>query len=285
MEKYLLALDLDGTTVDDTGDLHEDTRLALRCAKEAGHTVCFVTGRRDIDMVAIQDRCESIDYFVLNNGGKLVRCADGAVLFNEMVEPDDAATLIRYCLASNYQLYVMSGMYWGTNKFNDGLLHYAKRVGRQPELYRCLEETPYTHVEGFIATADIKPITAFIEKNGMPLDYLSSEPDCADIIRAGISKWGGLARLMELLDVPPEQVVAAGDYYNDLDMIRNAGIGVAVSSALPCVQEAADYVTRHDNNHNAVGDIVYDLLLGSKTGLCLPVHTGGEYTCEGLKSK
>ena len=58
-------------------------------------------------------------------------------------------------------------------------------------------------------------------------------------------------------------MIAAGDYNNDLEMIQNAGVGVAVQNALPQVKAAADYVTPHDNNHDAVADIVEKFLLHS----------------------
>lgn len=50
MLPYLLALDLDYTACDRTRHLSQRTREALTAARAAGHTICFATGRRDIDM-------------------------------------------------------------------------------------------------------------------------------------------------------------------------------------------------------------------------------------------
>ena len=50
MLPYLLALDLDYTACDRTRHLSQRTRQALTAARAAGHTICFATGRRDIDM-------------------------------------------------------------------------------------------------------------------------------------------------------------------------------------------------------------------------------------------
>ena len=63
------------------------------------------------------------------------------------------------------------------------------------------------------------------------------------------------------MGLPRERIIAAGDYNNDIEMIQNAGIGVAVANALPEVKAAADYVTQRDNDHDAVVEIVEKFLL------------------------
>ena len=94
MEPWLLALDLDGTTCNDEGCLGEKTKQALAAARRAGHTVVFATGRRDVDMLPLGEDYRCADYLTLNNGGKLVRTADGAVLANTLVDPAAARTLV-----------------------------------------------------------------------------------------------------------------------------------------------------------------------------------------------
>ena len=98
MEPWLLALDLDGTTCNDEGCLGEKTKQALAAARRAGHTVVFATGRRDVDMLPLGEDYRCADYLTLNNGGKLVRTADGAVLANTLVDPAAARTLVERCL-------------------------------------------------------------------------------------------------------------------------------------------------------------------------------------------
>lgn len=256
MEPWLLALDLDGTACNDDGRLGQTTKRALAAARRAGHTVVFATGRRDVDMLPLGEDFRWADYLALNNGGKLVRTRDGAVLDNTLADPDAARALARRCLREGWILHVLSGLYWAVSRPDPGLDGYAEKLGVAPVLFHSPDQLPLDAIEGFMATADRAAIGRFLEQARLPLSYVESEPGCADILPRGITKWRGLTKLARLLNIPAERILAAGDYDNDLEMIRNAGIGVAVANALPEVKAAADYVTPQDNNHDAAAHIV-----------------------------
>lgn len=258
---YLLALDLDGTTVNHQGRLGEKTKAALLAARAHGHLVVFATGRRDIDMFSFWEESKYADFLLLNNGAKLVCPETRKVVFNHVIDPDTSKQLIEKCLAENWQLHVTSGDYWAINKWNDGLQSYIDFLGTAPTRYSTLEETPWQQVEGFMVTADLMPVCRYIDEAKLPLAYTLSEDNCVDIMTQNISKWGGLQELMKLLQITASQVIAAGDYNNDLPMIRGAGIGIAVANALPEVKAAADYVTENDCNHDAVAEIVDKYLI------------------------
>lgn len=261
MQPYLLALDLDGTACDDHGHLGQKSKQALLRARSLGHIICFASGRRDVDMYSMGEDANCADYLLLNNGGKLIRTADGKVLRNQIIETSVAKTLIEHCLAHNLQLHIVSGMYWGINRWNESLQAYVDELGLAPVLYDALEQTPYDRVEGFMATVDCQPVCRFIDDAQLPLSHVHAEPTCTDIMALGINKWQGLKHLAAMLGVDRQRIIAAGNFTNDIEMIEQAGIGVAVSNALEQVKAAADYVTKNDNNHDAVADIVEQFLL------------------------
>ena len=64
-----------------------------------------------------------------------------------------------------------------------------------------------------------------------------------------------MQRLSEMLRIPVSDILAVGNYDNDIDMIRGAGVGVAVANALEHVRSAADYVTARTNNEDALVEI------------------------------
>ena len=64
-----------------------------------------------------------------------------------------------------------------------------------------------------------------------------------DIIAAGGGKMAGIKRYLEHIGIAPEEIIAFGDAENDLDMLRYAGIGVAMGNADEEVKAVADYVT------------------------------------------
>ncbi len=64
-----------------------------------------------------------------------------------------------------------------------------------------------------------------------------------EIVQAGVSKWQGLQYIAVQAGIAPEEIIAVGDDHNDLDMIRSAGLGIAMGNAIAEVQAAADVVT------------------------------------------
>ena len=92
------------------------------------------------------------------------------------------------------------------------------------------------------------------------LDSYFSERYFLEIVPAGVNKGEGILKLCELLGIPAERSVAAGDEANDLDMLRAAGVGVAMANAIPDAKAVADYVTQRDNNHDGVAEIIEKFL-------------------------
>ena len=64
----------------------------------------------------------------------------------------------------------------------------------------------------------------------------------------GIKKSAGLQRLMDVLHIGREELLACGDAHNDLPMMELAGLSVAMENAYDNVKAAADYITRSNND-------------------------------------
>lgn len=260
MSKKLLAMDLDGTAVKDDYSMNESSILAIQKAQQNGHVVCFISGRRDVDMLTLGKEQWCVDYHILNNGGKIVRCKDHKVMMNNTIDADSSKKLIEYCLKNDYQLHVCSGMDWKVSKMTEGTMNYARKLNFIPEIFSSLKDVDYHSIEGFMATCDAKPVGDFIDKNLPDVCYSHSEPGTIDIMAKGVNKWNGIKALADLINVDYKDTIAVGNYYNDMDMIEKAGTGIAVANSLQSVKEVADYTTKEDNNHDAVKEIV-DLMI------------------------
>ena len=73
------------------------------------------------------------------------------------------------------------------------------------------------------------------------------------------SKGAALAALCQMLNIHTAQVMALGDADNDIGMLQTAGIGVAMSNAIPEVQAAADWITL-SNEEDGVAHAIHSLL-------------------------
>lgn len=254
-QRKLLVLDLDGTAVDSSGRMHEATVRALNWLRSQGHVVCYATGRRDYDMVRVPYITRSADYMILNTGSCIRRTSDGEILFNRNVDPACARELIDVCARRQWQLYVIMGSWFSVNVVTPGVLDYARSLDMEAHVFQSAGDFDLNAVQGFMAARDRAEVISYIRDHDLPLECICSEPECYDITPKGINKWGSIRHLADLLDIPLSHTVTMGNWLNDIEMVQKAGVGVAVGDAIEELKAAADYVTPHGHNEDAVVDV------------------------------
>ncbi|EKP94238.1 HAD-IIB family hydrolase [Thermaerobacter subterraneus] len=104
-----------------------------------------------------------------------------------------------------------------------------------------------------------------LQRYGQVLRLTHSGPGSFDLLPPGTHKAAGLQRLAARLGIDREQVVAVGDNDNDCEMLRWAGLGVAMGNADPAVRECAGRVTA-SNAEDGVARLIEEVLLGGDLG-------------------
>lgn len=92
-----------------------------------------------------------------------------------------------------------------------------------------------------VVTAQLQPHWSSA-LHGRGAGLLQAVPDMLELVPQGVNKWQGLQVLLDHLGVSGEGFMAIGDGGNDLEMVANAGIGVAMGNAVPAVKDAASLV-------------------------------------------
>ena len=130
-------------------------------------------------------------------------------------------------------------------------------------------------VENFVEAVNFPPSKCMIVGDPIPLAALEqqmandlgdkmevcrSAPFFLELTPKGIDKALSLRRLLSHLQLSPADMIACGDGYNDLSMIRLAGMGVAMANAQPEVRAAADFVTS-SNDEDGVAAVVEKFVL------------------------
>jgi hypothetical protein len=87
-----------------------------------------------------------------------------------------------------------------------------------------------------------------------------SEPYFLELVPKGIDKAQSLAVLLGEIGMKREEMICVGDGFNDLSMIRYAGLGVAMANAQEVVRENADYITL-SNEEDGVAAVVEKFIL------------------------
>ena len=87
------------------------------------------------------------------------------------------------------------------------------------------------------------------------LSVYRSAPYFIEVVPQGIDKAASIEKLINYLGIDQKDTIACGDGYNDLSMIKYAGVGVAMSNAVDVIKENADYITL-SNNDDGIAKVI-----------------------------
>lgn len=266
----LIALDLDGTLLDDRKGIPEENLRALHDARRAGIEVAISSGRMLPSIEPIEARAGIDSVIIAYNGGKVVapRQKGRAVIAHRPVPAGPASAFIDFSRERGYLLnfYCEDRLY-----AEDGALRR-----RFMELYRSRTGAEY-HVVDLALWKGKAPTKMILlaepDEHERLLEELRSshdgavvlsrsEPEYLEITAPGVHKGAALGALAESLGIAPGEILAVGDADNDNAMLEAAGIGVAVANARETTRSVADYVTERDNNRGAVAEAIRRFALG-----------------------
>jgi hypothetical protein len=122
------------------------------------------------------------------------------------------------------------------------------------------------HVGALADRAPLDEINVHLERafgetiRHLVMNNTNDEGAFLEIMTPGNSKWRALSRLLDLEGIAAEDVICIGDEINDLEMIRHAGLGVAMGNAIPAIKAVADYITR-SNEEDGVAHVIEQFVL------------------------
>ena len=89
-------------------------------------------------------------------------------------------------------------------------------------------------------------------------NFMQSSPNYYELLPKEASKGNGLLKIADFLGIPKNKTIGIGDNENDLPLIRDAGIGIAVANALPSLLAEADFIST-DNNSHSISTVIYGI--------------------------
>lgn len=256
MKYQMLVLDLDGTLTNSKKEITEPTRKALLEIQEEGKIVVLASGR-PINGVAPLAKILEMEkyggYMLSFNGARITKCPTGEIVYNRTLPK----SVIR-------PIFEMVKTYPGVD-----IISYT-----DTKILSGICSNEYTEKEKFINKMEIVPVADFpgaldfpvnklllpgppeILEEIMPklkeeyhslLNIYRSEPYFLEIMPQNIDKAHSLQKLLSSIGLTADEMICCGDGYNDLSMIEYAGLGVAMENAQPIIKEAANFVTRSND--------------------------------------
>lgn len=257
MPYRLIATDVDGTLLDSTHSLRPRTVRAFEAARAAGLEVVAVSGRQTHSIHSVIRGTSLEGPAIGSNGSVGVHLGTGDVYFEETIEvvaQTELATRMAALFPGLRCASVRDAGHTFVAEEGYPILMVTGDHGQDPDAIIT------TDLAGVVARPSVKLVlrhdTASAEAlyaAAMTLGVAgchvtTSGAPFLEVSRAGTTKASGLALLCERLGFAREEVVAFGDNRNDVEMLRWAGLGVAMGNGVPEAHEAADAVTASNDD-------------------------------------
>ena len=252
----ILALDLDGTLLDSDKKLTTGNRAALERAARAGIHIVPTTGRFYGGMPECIRELPFIRYVITINGAQVADLQTGQVLYRAEIPVDRAVELMRFLddRPLVYDCYMDNDAFmtaWMKERAEEIVTnpHYRAMIRDLrkpvPELKQfLLERGQAVQKVQFFTNPQLRlELMEQLPRVFADMVVSSSVPENVEVNQLHANKGEALLALAKQLGVEREQTMAIGDGLNDLSMIREAGIGVAMANACPELRELADAVT------------------------------------------
>lgn len=274
----LVALDLDGTFLNEKKEITDGNRKAVIDAVKAGVQMIVSTGRPYSGIAVEEFLTMGMEYAITVNGAEIYRLADRKCMYLEGMENARAREIIAALKQFDIRIdFLMDGCGYGEASANDRIKELAL-----PDIMKdYIRETRILvdDMDTFIGEkgVEIPKITLnfYMTEDGIYKDYdevlhllqgmddisfLSGGYHNLEITKKGVTKGKSLQILTEMLGIDMKETMACGDSENDIDIMKAAAVGVAMANASEETKAAADYITL-SNEEDGVAHAIYELVL------------------------
>lgn len=254
----LIALDMDGTLLNSQHQITQEVKKAIQDAKNQGIKVVLCTGRPLIGVrqsLKELDLLSADDYVITFNGALIQKSQTEEVLSHHTLTYDDYADLVALSEKIDLHIHMEDEHHMYTPNKNIGkyTVHESELTG-MPLRYRSLDETKRDINISKIMMID-EPDKLAQQQQFIPneiynrFEVVLSTPYFLEFLNPKASKGNAVKELAQLLNINQDEVMAVGDNMNDLSMIQYAGTGVAMGNAAEPLKEAADQITKTNDEH------------------------------------
>lgn len=261
----LVASDIDGTLLDAADRVTPRLRAVVERAAAAGCEVALATGRPFRWIQPVLDQLPIRPICVTANGAVMYDSALDRIVARHELSPKTlraVAASARAALRGEGRggpLFAVervgvgmsddpTSVHLTTEDVGDDVLGDRVQVADEEALFTAPAAKLLVICPGMVAREMYRRIAPLVDPATAHLTF-SMSSGLIEVAAAGVTKELGVRSLAEYHGVGRERVVAFGDMANDIEMLRWAGLGVAMGNAFPAVKDAADWVTaRHDDD-------------------------------------
>ncbi len=249
MTYRLIALDVDGTLLNDDHEVTPRVKQAVLAAERKGAEIVLCTGRGPSNTFPVLEALGLQGIIIGHNGASIVDSSTRSVLHEAVISPERAE---RYIADLRRR-----GIHFDINTTFDT---YVERLDEPAaRMYAAMRARPILRDAAGEFPAHTVKLSAYASRERMDevertwreweheLHYIRSGDEFMDVQHPDATKGKSLEKLARMRGIPREQILAIGNYYNDIAMIVFAGHGIAMANSPERVKAEADEVTLSNN--------------------------------------
>lgn len=287
----LVAIDLDGTLLNSYGEVSENTKKALKKAKELGTEIVLSSGRPISSTESLAVELGVDNYLISGNGAAVYDIQNQKILYDRFLTKEQVLNIAKMCEENSFFYNVYTEDEVIASSLNYNILFYHKENIKKVEEKRThinivqnIEE--YIKQSGkdrflkitvcdesqFIFNSIMRRLKEIQGIDVLEVAYMSrkkikdgtNDVDIqyyyTEITNENVNKWSAIQYLLDELNIKPEEVMAIGDNFNDKEMIEESGLGVVMGNSNPKMKEIADVIVA-DNNSEGVLEAINKFII------------------------
>ncbi|SDZ22332.1 hypothetical protein SAMN05660462_02275 [Proteiniborus ethanoligenes] len=272
MKYKLVAIDLDGTLLTEKKSVPSENAKVLKALSDKGIEIVIATGRRYWSARHFMEQIGLELIVVANNGSILRNMKDDSLILQKYLDKDDFYTLIKEGRKRNLFPIIHADHF---DQDYDIIIEldkqdekYSSYLHDIPDRYKTIEdlllyENP--RVLSVVFPGELNRLKEFYDALNMYYDEKYCSHILTSLTKVGPileimgplgSKWKTLLDYAKKKGIKKEEIIAIGDDDNDIEMIKNAGLGIGMKNASPGVKQVADIITDKTNDEHGVGHIL-----------------------------
>ena len=282
----LVAIDLDGTMLNSYGVVSEETKNTIKEIEKQGVEVIIASGRPIDSIKQIAKEIESKNYFIAGNGAIIYDMKKDEIIYEKTLSKEKVLEIIKICEENSisYNVYTEREILATSLKYN--VLYYHKENLKKEESKKTkinIVNNMYEYVKNkedakflkiticdetkTVFNSIIKKLKGIKNIEILDVSHMARKTIVhgteeyqisyfySEISTENVDKWEAIKFLIDKLNIKKEEVMAIGDNSNDKNMIKNAGLGIAMKQSTLSVLEVADEITE-GNNEDGVAKIL-----------------------------
>lgn len=243
MDIKLVALDMDGTLLNDEWGISDYTKEVIREAEKKGITIVLATGR-PLDMCYSYAKELDLSSYLITANGAEIWTMNQQLIKQQTLDVKNTEKLWRIGKEKKLRMWVVAA----EESFIDG---------ERPDNF---DDYSWLKV-GYGNLDDKTKREILVQLEDMSqIEVTNSSFTNIEVNGEGVNKLAAIDTVSQLLEIERNEIMAIGDSLNDLKMIEAVGMGVAVQNAQQIILDAANYITT-SNNEDGVGKAIEKFVL------------------------